>query len=216
METTTSYSLPVSPKLVNTPTRHRTISDERPFNVITRKLKEIGAVPLEDFLSNRPVITPPRVHTSRPVQYDTWPTSNADIGGATRTSAVNDGDRSPSPSLVPAPLSERNMNGDVKSTCAFPRDNAISRLHQTCIHTFGSADTLKYEFLEENGQKSGLFVFTYSTPEEFLRMIFRQTVYSHYHALRWPSAVVQKRAGFPATSRRKGKGCDRCRADGGS
>lgn len=32
--------------------------------------------------------------------------------------------------------------------------NAIARLNQACQRAFGNTDTLKYEFIEENGQKS--------------------------------------------------------------
>lgn len=190
-ETTTSYSLPVSPKLTNVPSRDHSPSNERPFDVVTRKLKEIGAIPVDDFLSDKPLLIPPRTRVTELTRYSTWPTCDIDVASAPYFSAAADGGRRTSspPLLGPAPLSERNMNGDTKPNLSFSRDNAISRLHQTCLHAFGSADLLKYEFLEENGQKSKQFI---QITEKSSDHDTRQAVHSHNYTLRWAITLVQE------------------------
>jgi hypothetical protein len=158
VQTTSFHSLPTSPRMMDALSGDAPASDSRPFDIVSRKLKELGAVPLEEFLSNRPSSIPPRLHFSTLPRYDTRLTYDMGTEDSTCVSAMSVEDRSPSPSShTPAPLSERNMNGDTRSGLSLLRDNAISRLHQVCIHAFGSADLLKYEFLEENGQKSRCF-----------------------------------------------------------
>lgn len=158
VQTTSFHSLPTSPRIMDALPRDAPASDGQPFDIVGRKLKELGAVPLEEFLSNRPSSIPPRLHFSKFLYYDTKLAYDMGTEDSSCVSVMSVEDRSPSPSSnAPAPLSERNMNGDTRSSPALLRDNAISRLHQVCIHTFGSADLLKYEFLEENGQKSRCF-----------------------------------------------------------
>lgn len=152
-----SHSLPTSPKLVESPPRYQSTSTERPIDAITRKLWEIGAIPLEDFLAESSTGLPRRAPTTS-LQCDTKPIlSPVGRDSSARAPGSLEGDDEALESIPPAvaPLSERNLNGDPTSNFPLTRDNAITRLHQACIRVSGSADSLRYEFMEENGQKSG-------------------------------------------------------------
>ncbi len=180
VQTTSSRSLPTSPRMTDAPLLDAPASDGRPFDIVGRRLKELGAVSLEDFFSNRLSSNPPRLHNTKLPHYDTRLTCDMGTEDISCVSPMSVEERSPSPSLhTPAPLSERNMNGDARPSPSLLRDNAISRLHQACIHAFGSADLLKYEFLEESGQKSRWF--TQYLDVKRTDEILRQAMYSDYH-----------------------------------
>ncbi|KAG1744954.1 uncharacterized protein EDB91DRAFT_1345827 [Suillus paluster] len=56
--------------------------------------------------------------------------------------------------------------------------NAISRLHQTSQRIFGSIDPLKFEFIEEDGQRSKKCILTISRPNGSTRSYATDPVYS--------------------------------------
>jgi hypothetical protein len=56
--------------------------------------------------------------------------------------------------------------------------NAISRLHQTSQRTFGSIEPLKFEFIEEAGQRSKKCILTISRPNGSIRSYATDPVYS--------------------------------------
>lgn len=56
--------------------------------------------------------------------------------------------------------------------------NAISRLHQTSQRTFGSIEPLKFEFIEEAGQRSKKCILTISRPNGSTRSYATDPIYS--------------------------------------
>jgi len=60
---------------------------------------------------------------------------------------------SPSPVPVPSSVAPASTTRPAESTHL----NAIARLNQACQRVFGNTDVLRYEFIEENGQKSARY-----------------------------------------------------------
>lgn len=144
------------------------------FDAVTGKLREIGAVSVEEYLSSTLRRRVPAASLVRPA-------SSAGGGyrgiGHVLGSLEDENDtREPSP-LAVSPLSERNLNEGSKPNFPLARDNAISRLHQACIHTFGSSDPLNYEFVEENGQKSKQCILTITISEGHSRSYKSEAVF---------------------------------------
>jgi hypothetical protein len=94
------------------------------FEQVSQKLAGIGCIPLTDYLHGSPSIPAP------PQQQALLSTP---------------------PSIQqPQPSALATSNPSVDTVSA----NAISRLHQTCQRTFGSIEPLKFEFIEDGGQRS--------------------------------------------------------------
>ncbi|KAL4062794.1 hypothetical protein V8B97DRAFT_1994013 [Scleroderma yunnanense] len=83
-------------------------------------------------------------------------------------------DQTSAPSPPPAPVPSPSTARSTEST----HQNAITRLNQTCQHTFGNTDALKYEFIEENGQKSKQCILTITRPDGSKRSYATQPVFS--------------------------------------
>lgn len=60
---------------------------------------------------------------------------------------------SPPPVPVPSPVAPASTARLTESTHL----SAIARLNQACQRAFGTTDVLRYEFIEENGQKSAQY-----------------------------------------------------------
>lgn len=94
------------------------------FDQVSQKLASIGCVPLTDYLYGFPSTA-----AAHPQQTLPAPPRNASI-------------QQPSVQII--------SNPSVDTISA----NAISRLHHACQRTFGSIEPLKFEFIEEGGQRS--------------------------------------------------------------
>ncbi|KAG0693624.1 hypothetical protein DFH29DRAFT_963615 [Suillus ampliporus] len=107
------------------------------FDQVSRNLASIGCIPLSDYLGGSPSIPA----AAAPFQRLSTPPSI----------------QHPQPSA----LATTKTSVDTVSA------NAISRLHQTSQRSFGSIEPLKFEFIEEDGQRNGRFGFiTHGDPIE--------------------------------------------------
>ncbi|KAG0704119.1 hypothetical protein DFH29DRAFT_913781 [Suillus ampliporus] len=68
--------------------------------------------------------------------------------------------------------------------------NAISRLHQTSQRSFGSIEPLKFEFIEEDGQRSKKCILTISRPNGSTRSYATDPVYSRKSEAKSAAAVL--------------------------
>lgn len=119
------------------------------FDQVSRNLASIGCIPLSDYLYGSPSIP-------AAAQQQTLSTpQNAPI-------------QHPQP---PAPAITKTSVDTVSA-------NAISRLHQTSQRTFGSIEPLKFEFIEEAGQRSKKCILTISRPNGSTRSYATDPVYS--------------------------------------
>ncbi|KAG1881147.1 hypothetical protein F4604DRAFT_465963 [Suillus subluteus] len=124
------------------------------FDQVSRNLASIGCIPLSDYLYGSPSI--PVTAAPPPPPPETQSTlKNAPI----------------QPPQPPTPAITKTSVDTVSS-------NAISRLHQTSQRTFGSIEPLKFEFIEEAGQRSKKCILTISRPNGSIRSYATDPVYS--------------------------------------
>lgn len=124
------------------------------FDQVSINLASIGCIPLSDYLYGSPAI--PAAAAAPPPPPETQSTiKNAPI-------------QHPKP---PTPAITKTSVDTVSS-------NAISRLHQTSQRTFGSIEPLKFEFIEEAGQRSKKCILTISRPNGSTRSYTTDPVHS--------------------------------------
>lgn len=97
------------------------------FDQVSRNLASIGCIPLSEYLYGSSSIP------AAPLQQETLSTVLQNV-----------------PVQHPQPSTPAITKTSVDTVSA----NAISRLHQTSQRTFGSIEPLKFEFIEEAGQRS--------------------------------------------------------------
>jgi len=102
------------------------------FDQVSQKLASIGCIPLTEYLYELPSI-PKAVATAPQAQqaFSNPPRNHTSIQQAQPSASVT-------------------TNPSVDTVSA----NPISRLHHSCQRTFGSIEPLKFEFIEEGGQRS--------------------------------------------------------------
>lgn len=119
------------------------------FDQVSRNLASIGCISLSDYLYDSPSIP-------------------AAASQETLSIPQNSPIQRPQPPASAVP----KTSVDTVST------NAISRLHQTSQRTFGSIEPLKFEFIEEAGQRSKKCILTISRPNGSTRSYATDPVYS--------------------------------------
>lgn len=100
------------------------------FDQVSQKLASIGCIPLTDYLYELPSI--PKAVATAPQQALSNPPPNHTLIQQAQSSA------------------SVTTNPSVDTVSA----NPISRLHHSCQRIFGSIEPLKFEFIEEGGQRS--------------------------------------------------------------
>ncbi|KAG2075717.1 hypothetical protein BDR04DRAFT_1091342 [Suillus decipiens] len=125
------------------------VSNVSIFDQVSRNLASIGCISLSDYLYDSPSIP-------------------AAASQETLTTPQN----SPIQRSQPPTPAIPKTSVDTVST------NAISRLHQTSQRTFGSIEPLKFEFIEEAGQRSKKCILTISRPNGSTRSYATDPVYS--------------------------------------
>ncbi|KAG1808703.1 uncharacterized protein BJ212DRAFT_1590062 [Suillus subaureus] len=121
------------------------------FDQVSRNLASIGCIPLSDYLYSSPSVPAPPA----PAPETQFTPKNA-------------------PTQHPQPPTPTITKTSVDTVSA----NAISRLHQTSQRTFGSIEPLKFEFIEEAGQRSKKCILTISRPNGSTRSYATDPVYS--------------------------------------
>ncbi|KAG1767160.1 hypothetical protein EV702DRAFT_1147624 [Suillus placidus] len=121
------------------------------FDQVSRNLASIGCIPLSDYLYGSPSIPAATV----PQETLSAPQNAAPIQHS----------QPPTPAIT-------------KTSVDTVSPNAISRLHQTSQRTFGSIEPLKFEFIEEAGQRSKKCILTISRPNGSTRSYATDPVYS--------------------------------------
>ncbi|KIM64482.1 hypothetical protein SCLCIDRAFT_115071 [Scleroderma citrinum Foug A] len=81
---------------------------------------------------------------------------------------------SPPPVPVPSPVAPASTARLTESTHL----SAIARLNQACQRAFGTTDVLRYEFIEENGQKSKQCILTITRPDGTKRSYATQPAFA--------------------------------------
>ncbi|KAG2157757.1 uncharacterized protein EDB93DRAFT_1124492 [Suillus bovinus] len=119
------------------------------FDQVTRNLASIGCISLSEYLYG-----PPSIPAAAPPQetLSTVPQNT--------------------PIQHPQPPPPTKTSVDTVSA------NAISRLHQTSQRAFGSIEPLKFEFIEEAGQRSKKCILTISRPNGSTRSYATDPIYS--------------------------------------
>ncbi|KAG1822163.1 hypothetical protein EV424DRAFT_1511375 [Suillus variegatus] len=121
------------------------------FDQVSRNLASIGCIPLSEYLYGSSSIP------AAPLQQETLSTVLQNV-----------------PVQHPQPSTPAITKTSVDTVSA----NAISRLHQTSQRTFGSIEPLKFEFIEEAGQRSKKCILTISRPNGSTRSYATDPVYS--------------------------------------
>ncbi|KAG1907855.1 uncharacterized protein F5891DRAFT_216949 [Suillus fuscotomentosus] len=121
------------------------------FDQVSRNLASIGCIPLSEYLYGSSSIP------AAPLQQETLSTV---------------------PKNVPVQHPQPSTPAITKTSVDTVSANAISRLHQTSQRTFGSIEPLKFEFIEEAGQRSKKCILTISRPNGSTRSYATDPVYS--------------------------------------
>lgn len=119
----------------------------RPFDLVSRNLRFLGALSIEDFLSS-PIIT----DTKPDVSQRLFDNATAASSSVVPSSAV--------PQVLARLSAKPDSDTGQPSSSIAVKMQTVARLHQTCQRVFGSSDALKFGFLEERGPNSTRLCFS--------------------------------------------------------
>jgi hypothetical protein len=140
------------------------------FASVSRNLKQIGSISLENFLSD----------------------NMADKPNPSRAIATPQTRDRPTPPSEPHPVLSLTDSRPGRTQKPVNNKQQVLRLQTACRLAFGNIDALNYEFLEENGPHSTILF--ESVPIVLLKKS-RQTVYSHYYSLEWFKPFLYHKSG---------------------
>lgn len=120
----------------------------RRFAQVSESLRAIGALPLSRFADA----------SSTQADFDTlFDAPNPHDRHIARISDLKPLGRGMGVELGGKPASAITMAKPAEDNTAGAKMQFVSQLHQTCISTFGNADALDFEFLEESGNPGSEF-----------------------------------------------------------